>query len=104
MKFLQLIYVHYFVIMNLPPEFTKVLTNLRYSTLDYVPSIYPQPEVVLKWTVSGKVYDLLGDYSFLRNAGASITILFVVLIIFLVLKALSLPEINKSKTVRLWIK
>ena len=104
LKFLQLIYMHYFVVMNLPPEFTKVLMSLRYSTVDYLPSIYPVPEAVLKLNVSGKVYDLLGDYSFLRNASSSITILVVLILIFLVLKALSLPEINKIKSVRLWVK
>ena len=104
MKFLQLIYVHYFVLMTLPPQFNKILFNLRYSTIDYIPSIYALPEAVLKMTVDGKVYDLIGDYSFLRTAAASMTLLVVVLLVFLVLKLLSLPEVNKSKSLRLWAK
>jgi hypothetical protein len=60
--------------------------------------------VVLKFTVSGKIYDLLGDFSFLRNAAASVTVLAVMLLVFLTLKVLSLPEINKFKRIRLWIK
>lgn len=91
MKFLQLIYVHYFVVMTLPPELTKILVSLRISTIDFIPAIYTIPEKVLKMTVDGKIYDLIGDYSFLRTAASSITIFIVILLVFLILKALSLP-------------
>ena len=104
LKFLQLIYVHFFVVMNLPPEITKLFIELRYSTVDYIPSIYPIEEAVLKTAVTGKVYDLLGDYSFLRTAASSMTVIIVMVLVFLILKALSLPEINRSKTARLWVK
>ncbi len=104
LKFLQLVYVHYFVTMTLPPELTKLFTELSYSTVDYVPSLYPIQDAVLKTTVTGKVYDLIGDYAFLRTAASSITVLVVMILVFLILKALSLPEINKSKAARLWVK
>lgn len=104
LKFLQLIFIHYFVVMNLPPQLTKVLMELRYSTLDYIPSVYPIPEAVLKFGVVGKVYDLLGDYAFLRNAASSVTVIVLLVLVFLVLKTLSLPEVNRSKAVRLWVK
>lgn len=48
MKFLQLIYVHYFIAMSLPPEFAKVLMALRYSMLHYLPTLYTVPEARLK--------------------------------------------------------
>lgn len=40
MKFLQLIYAHYFVMMNLPPIFIKAFQALRYSTLYYLPTLF----------------------------------------------------------------
>jgi hypothetical protein len=104
LKFLQLVYIHYFVVMTLPPELTTIFTQLRYSTVDYVPSLYPIQEAVLKITVTGKVYDAIGDYAFLRTASSSITVLVVMILVFLILKALSLPEINRFKTARLWVK
>jgi hypothetical protein len=96
--------MHYFVIISLPPELTKILIQLQYSTLNYIPAVYSVSPAVLKFNVNGKIYDLLGDYSFLRNAASSITVLVVLLFVFLILKALSLPEINKSKSIRLWVK
>jgi hypothetical protein len=77
--------------MILPPALTKVLMKLQYSTLNYIPAIYPVPEAVLRVSVSGKLFDLIGDYSFLRNAGASITLFFILLILYLILKVLSIP-------------
>jgi hypothetical protein len=77
--------------MALPPELSKVLMALRYSTVDYIPSIYTLQEAVLKFTVPGKVYDAIGDYSFLRTAASSVTVLIVMILVFLILKALSLP-------------
>lgn len=65
--------------------------SLRYSSIDYIPAVYTVPEKVLKMAVDGKIYDLMGDYSFLRTAASSITILIVILLVFLILKALSLP-------------
>lgn len=91
LKFLQLVYIHYFVVMTLPPELTTIFTELRYGTVDYVPSLYPIQEAVLKTTVTGKVYDAIGDYAFLRTASSSITVLVVMILVFLILKALSLP-------------
>ena len=99
-----MIYIHYFVVINLPPQITKLLMELKYSPVDYIPSIYPIQASVLKTAVSGKVYDLLGDYSFLRTAASSITVIVVMILVFFILKALSLPEINKFKTSRLWVK
>jgi hypothetical protein len=54
--------------------------------------------------VPGKIYDLIGDFSFLRNAASTITLVVIIVGSFLVLKLLSLPEINKFKKSRVWIR
>jgi len=90
--------------MALPPELTKILIGLKYSTLDYIPSLYTAPEVSLRSNVPGKLYDLVGDFSFLRNAASTITLTVIIVTIFLILKLLSLPEINRFKNSRVWIR
>lgn len=104
MKFLQLLFVHYFVVMILPPQLSKVLLAFRYSTLYYLPTIYPVPDVVLKETVTGKIFDAVGDYAFLRNGGFALTPLAIILVIWIILKILSVPEINTRKNIRMWCK
>lgn len=74
----------------MPPALTKTLMNLQYSTVNYLPAIYPVPEAVLKLTLTGKIFDLIGDYSFLRTAASSITLFFISIIIYLILKAMTL--------------
>ena len=86
MKFMQLIFVHYFVAMILPPELSSI------------------PTAVLKNTVSGKLFDAIGDYSFLRNAGFALTPLAVIIFLWILLKILSTPEINRFKEFRIWCK
>jgi hypothetical protein len=90
--------------MVLPQGLANVLIKLKMSTVDYVPAIYNVPVAVLRWTVPGKMFDLVGDYSFLRTAASSVTIFTVILAIYLIIKALSLPEINRFKTSRIWFK
>jgi hypothetical protein len=89
MKFLQLLYIHYFVSFNLSPVFLKVFNGLRYSTLYYLPNLYSVTEVVLRPAVPSSIYNTVGDYNFLRNAGFSLTPLVVILIVMGILKLLS---------------
>jgi hypothetical protein len=58
----------------------------------------------LRVTVSGKIYDAIGDYSFLRNSGFVLTPLAVILFMWILIKILSIPEINKFKGIRMWCK
>ena len=104
MKFLQLLYVHYFVGLILPPELGKVLTALRWSTLQYIPTLYSVPDPVLRENIPGPVYDTLGDFSFLRNGGFALTPLAAIVLVWMVLKVLSVPEINRFKSSRMWCK
>lgn len=91
MKFMQLIFVHYFVAMILPPQLSKVLLAFRYSTLYYLPRMFPVTDIILRENAAGKIYDSVGDYSFLRNAGFAFTPLAVIFVIWLVFKILSVP-------------
>jgi hypothetical protein len=59
--------------------------------------MYSVPKAVLRATVSGKEYDAIGDLSFLRNGGFALTVIVVMLIIWIFLKILSVPEINRFK-------
>jgi hypothetical protein len=59
--------------------------------------MYSVPKAVLRGTVSGKEYDAIGDLSFLRNGGFALTVIVVMLIIWILLKILSVPEINRFK-------
>ena len=102
MKFLQIIYVHYFLTLNLPPEFTKVFIGIKYSTLSYLPRVFSVQDAVLRPTVPSSVYSIIGDYNFLRNAGFAFTSLLLILIVWGLLKLLSIPEINHFKTVRIY--
>jgi hypothetical protein len=102
MKFLQLIYVHYFIVINLPPEFIKVFSALRYSTLYYLPNIFPVEEAILRPNVPTSIYNTVGDYNFLRNAGFAFTPLALILLVWGLLKVLSMPEINRFKDGRIW--
>jgi len=102
MRFLQIIYIHYFVIMALPPELTKVFNSLRYSTIFYLPDVYTLTDPVLRPAVPSNVYNSIGDYSFLRNAGFAFTPFIVILFIWMLLKLLSVPEINRFKNFRVW--
>lgn len=102
MRFLQLIYVHYFIVTNLPPEFIKVFSALRYSTLYYLPSMFQADNPVLRPSVPTSVYSAVGDYNFLRNAGFAFTPLAIILIVWGLLKLLSVPEINRFKDSRVW--
>jgi hypothetical protein len=90
--------------MIVPPSLNNALEALQYSTINYFPAIYEVPEAVLKFTVPGKMYDLLGDFSFLRTAASSVTLFFLLICTYLILKALSLPEINRFKQIRLRVK
>lgn len=104
MKFMQLLFVHYFVIMILPPQLSKVLLAFRWSTLNYLPTMYSSPEAVLRGTITGKLFDAIGDYSFLRTAGFALTPLAVVIFLWIIIKLLSIPEINRFKEFRIWCK
>ena len=57
---------------------------------------------MLRDTVPGKIFDVCGDYSFLRNAGFAFTPLVVILFLWLLVKLLSIPEINRFKNFRIW--
>jgi hypothetical protein len=59
--------------------------------------MYSVPTALLRVTVSGKEYDAIGDLSFLRNGGFALTIIVVILTIWILLKLLSVPEINRFK-------
>jgi len=102
MKFLQLIYIHYFVVMTLPPVFAKVFAGLRYSTLYYLPRMFSVADAVLMPSVPDTIYNSVGDYNFLRNAGFAFTPLLIIVVIWGVLKLLSVPEINRFKYARIW--
>ena len=104
MKFLQLLYIHYFVIMALPPHLFKVFSGLRYSTIYYLPRMYSVSDAVLKPAVPDTVYNMIGDYNFLRNAGFAFTPLVCILFVWLLVKLLSVPEINRFKTARMWFR
>jgi hypothetical protein len=104
MRFLQLLYIHYFVVVSLPPELFQVFAALRYSTMYYLPTLYPMQAVVLLPEVPAIVSQAVGDYNFLRNAGFAFTPLLVVLVVWGLLKLLSVPEVNRFKTVRVWCK
>lgn len=101
MRFLQLLYVHYFVWTNFPPEFINVFIGLKYSTLSYLPRVFNVEDVILRPEVPSSVYNTVGDYNFLRNAGFAFTPLIVILGVWALLKILTLPEINRWKRLRL---
>jgi hypothetical protein len=102
MRFLQLLYVHYYVIIALPPHLFKVFAGLRFSTMFYLPRMYPVSPAVLHPDVPDTVYNMVGDYNFLRNAGFAFTPLVILLGIWGILKLLSVPEINRFKSARVW--
>lgn len=99
---MQLLYTHYFVMMVLPPHLFKVFTGLRYSTIYYIPRMFLVPEAVLHPDVPDTIYNAIGDYNFLRNAGYVLTPLAIVLLVWGILKLLSVPEINRFKNTRVW--
>ena len=43
------------------------------------------------------VYDAVGDYNFLRNAGFALTPLAILLLVWGLVKLLTVPEINRFK-------
>ena len=102
MRFLQLLYTHYFVIMALPPHLFKVFEALRYSTFFYLPTMFKPDPAVLHPDVPDTVYNMVGDYNFLRNAGFAFTPLVIILGIWGIIKLLSVPEINRFKYARVW--
>ena len=104
LKYLQLLFIHYFVAMILPPQLSNVLAGLQFSTLHYLPTLYPIPEAVLKETVPGKIYDVCGDFSFLRTGGFVLTPLLALFLLTVILKILTVPEINRFKRFRVWCK
>ncbi len=91
MRFLQIIYVHYFIVLNLPPLMVKSFAGLRYSTLYYLPSFFKVASPVLRPNIPSYIYDSVGDYNFLRNAGFAFTPLTVILFVWALLKLLSVP-------------
>jgi len=56
---------------------------------------------VLRPKVPSSVFNTVGDYNFLRNAGFALTPLIVIVGVWGLLKLLSLPEINRFKGGRL---
>lgn len=88
--------------MILPPELSQSLAALQYSTLNYLPTMYPIPEAVLKDNVPGKIYDISGDYSFMRTGGFVLTPLAALLLLTVIMKILTIPEINRFKNFRVW--
>ena len=64
--------------------------------------MYEVPKAVLRNTVPGKIYDVCGDFSFLRNAGFAFTPLVLIIIVWLLLKLVTVPEINRFKKFRGW--
>jgi hypothetical protein len=75
--------------INLPPEFIKVFTGLRYSTLYYLPRVFSVDNPILRPKVPSSIYNTVGDYNFLRNAGFALTPLIIILIVWGILKLLS---------------
>lgn len=104
LKYLQLLFIHYFVVMALPPQLSNSLKALRYSTLHYIPTLYPITDAILKPTVPGKIYDVFGDFAFLRTGGFILTPLAALFILTIIMKILTIPEINRFKNVRVWCK
>ena len=104
MKFLQLLYIHYFVIMALPPHLFKVFDALRYSTMYYLPKMFYISQAVLRPDVPDTVFNMVGDYDFLRNTGFAFTPLVCILFLWLIVKLLSVPEINRFKSARMWFR
>ena len=102
MRFLQLLYVHYFLVISYPPELFKIFSAMRYSTMYYLPRLFGVDKAVLLPEVPDTVYNAVGDYNFLRNAGFAFTPLLAVLILWGLLKLLSVPEINRFKNARVW--
>jgi hypothetical protein len=77
--------------MTLPPVFAKVFAGLRYSTIYYLPRLFSVPSAVLMPSVPENIYNSVGDYNFLRNAGFVLTPLLIIIIIWAILKILSVP-------------
>jgi hypothetical protein len=102
MKFLQIIYLHYFISVSLPPQMTKLFMGIKYSTLHYLPRVFSVNSPVLRPTIPSSIYNSIGDYNFLRNAGFAFTPLLIILIIWGILKLLSVPELNHFKKVRVF--
>jgi len=102
MHFLQLLYIHSFVANTLPPIMAKMFVGLKFSSLFYLPRLFDIPTAVLRPTVPTTIFTALGDYSFLRNAGYTFTPLLCVLIVWALLKLLTVPEINRFKKLRVW--
>ena len=68
----------------------------------YLPRLFGVDKAVLLPEVPDTVYNAVGDYNFLRNAGFAFTPLLAVLILWGLLKLLSVPEINRFKNARVW--
>jgi Ca2+/Na+ antiporter len=64
--------------------------------------MFPVNPAVLHPDVPDTVYNMVGDYNFLRNAGFAFTPLAIILGIWGILKLLSVPEINRFKKARVW--
>lgn len=99
---MQLLYIHYFIVISLPPELFQIFAGMRYSTMHYLPRLYSVTAAVLLPEVPSNVYNAVGDYKFLRNAGFAMTPMLILLLVWGGLKLLSMPEINRFKYVRLW--
>lgn len=88
--------------MALPPHLFKVFAGIRYSTMHYLPKLFSVSTAVLHPTVPDSVYNAVGDYNFLRNAGFAFTPLVAILFVWGIFKLLSVPEINRFKEARVW--
>jgi hypothetical protein len=77
---------------------------MKLATLSWLPNIFGGlvPEAIRQDYIPSKIIDLLKDYLFVRTGGYFFTIFFVVLFVFAVLKILSIPEVNRFKSVRMW--
>ena len=53
--------------------------------------MYSIPEAVLKDNVPGKIFDLCGDYSFMRTGGFVFTPLAALILLTIIIKILSIP-------------
>ena len=90
--------------MNMSPLLTKSFMGLRYSTLNYLPQFFNPSNPVLRSTIPSAIFNSIGDYNFLRNAGFCFPPLVAILIIWGIVKLLTIEELNRWKNIRLWFR
>lgn len=103
---LQLLYLHYFVSSTYPLAFSSILTSFKLATVSWIPNMlqFAVPDFIRHNYVPAKIIDVLEDYLFIRSGGYFFTVFILVLLAFIILKIMSIPEINRFKNLRMWCK